>query len=220
MAEAAAAPGQEEKKEFVPTAEQLKPHGAFVTQVYASELGGFVTPQKERLYGDQHLKKTGVLLRYSWEIGEKEFRWKRRVAQHIEANPLGPKPQLRMPKEMARKQLVKMERTYAHRAINMKPTTPEFKSQTEDFRHMNGLRAILGLEEWDYRKEGVPQASKDVLKMFDELQEISEPDARLAAVRTIRHPDVLRLVMLNDGYTAIRETAERLYGEMVVGVGR
>ena len=213
MAEAAVRDPQQQEQEFVPTAEQLRPHGAFVTQVYQNEIGGFCTPAKERLLMEQHLKKTGVLLRYSWEIGENETAWTRRLHKHLKANPHGPRARTRMPKEMARKALVKMERTYAHRMISPKKAD---KREDEDFRHMNELRAIIGLEAWNYREKGVPEASKEAQAIYEEIQEIAEPDARMAAVRTVNFPDVLRLVMLNDSYAAVRELAEKRYGEMMV----
>lgn len=217
MAEAAAPQKAAEQVEIEITPEMKRPHGAFVTQVYANEIGGFCTPAKEKLLAAQHAKKTGVLLRYSWEIegidgGVRQ--WEKRLDTFLRANPHGPRRRLSMTKEQARKALVRMERTYAHREFPKRED--QRKPAREDFRYMNDLRSVLGLDEHDYEESGVPQASQEAQKVFEELQEIVEPDARIAAVRVLNNPDVLRLLILGDPYAAVRELAERRYGEFMV----
>jgi hypothetical protein len=209
---------QPQEPQFVPTAEMKRPHGAFVTQVYASEIGGFCTPLKERLLMLAHLKKTGVLLRYSFEIGKRETEWETRLYEHLTANRKVVKPRLHMPKEQARRELQRLERTYIGREFSKK--VDERKSQMADFAYMNDLRAILGMEEWDYATNGVPDVTQELEDAFTELQTIIEPDARMAAVRAIDNLDLLRLIILNDSHASIRELAERRYGELLVSGGK
>lgn len=207
---------QAQAEPFVPSEAQRRPHGAFVTKVYQGQIGGFCSPDTEKLLARKHLQKTGVLLRYSFEIGKREVEWEARLRAYLEAHQAPMTQKLRMPKETASKELVRLERMYASRPHAK--AVGEKTREAEDFRHMNSLRAILGMEPHDYAEKGVPAIGKEVLAEFDALQQIVEPDARLAAVRVLRNTDLLRLLMLGDSNAAVRELAERRYGEAMVGV--
>jgi hypothetical protein len=210
MAEAA-----QQVQEFVPTAEQKRPHGAIVTQVYANQIGGFCTPDTEKMLASKHLKQTGILLRYSWEIGPNAHLWDERLYAFLEKNREPIKQRIRMSKEQARKELIRLERMYTNRPKAL--AAAEKKSEASDFEYMNALRYLLGLAEWDYAGKGVPQTTKELQEEFDELQMIVEPDARMAAVGQIKNPSLLKMLMLGDSHAAIRELAERKYGEAMAG---